>query len=159
MKRTLITLLSVILTVTAFLSCKQPVKENAFDPVLVEKEIVQKYTALNCQVGNTTPDFWGTYFLNHPNIGNIYDNNVKLGWETYYKGIQKFLSQPVNEIISFYDLHAHPINAELAWVDGKYKIEKGDGTVEIAIFYDTLIKTEIGWKVIVSVVDTGEEKQ
>ena len=119
----------------------------------IESEILAKYAAFDGPIKNQTVELWDTYFLNSPNIGNVHNNGSEIGWQTVHDGSVEYFSKQQEGIMKFYDINIYIINAKLAWVDGKFKITQPDGAEVRVGFYDSLIKTNDGWRVIVSVVN------
>lgn len=157
---TVILVVIVALSVIMLLGCNKKAEiKNDLDSEKITNEILSKFSVYNGYVRQQTVDLWDTYFLKSKNIGNIHNNKPKIGWDTFHEGMKKFLSNPPNELIRFYNISVHPINSNLAWVDAEYSITLPDSSVQRAKFYDTLMKTEEGWKVVVSVVNpiTSEE--
>ena len=97
------------------------------------------------------------YFLNSPNIGNVYDNTTIIGWETFHQtNIEIYKDNPVGEFI-ISNIEVYPIKKDLAWVCANAKIAYSNGQSFESKFYDTMIKTKKGWKVVLSVVNDLSE--
>ncbi|MBU1012822.1 MAG: hypothetical protein KKG99_07440 [Bacteroidetes bacterium] len=133
--------------------------KSEYNPDVITKEILAKYNELSGVVDDSKIDLWDTYFLNHPNVGNTYDNITNCGWETVHQALIKDKSLPSNErfVFELSDITVHPINKNTAWVKGKIKLTFPEGKINNYIFYDSLIKTIDGWRVFNSVVNSIEK--
>lgn len=122
----------------------------------ITSEILKKYKELNGVIDDKKVDLWDTYFLNHHLIGNTHNNNSKIGWETFHNVIMedKLLPEDKRFYAETYDITVYPINKNTAWVKGKLKMVYPDGMVSENYFYDSLIKTDEGWRVFNSVVNS-----
>ncbi|UCH83716.1 MAG: hypothetical protein JSW50_14900 [Candidatus Latescibacterota bacterium] len=127
------------------------VRNGEFDPEAIESELMAKYNAFNGRLEDQTVELWDTYFLKSPNIGNMHEGRPEIGWETVHKGTIEFVkSKPAGEMM-MENLEFYPINSNTAWVKGKMVITVTDRVIR-ADFYDSLVKTVEGWRVILSVV-------
>ena len=126
----------------------------------IVSDISTKYKNLNGVVDDAKVDLWDTYFLNHPEIGNIHNNHPKYGWETFHNAIIEDKKLPLSERIAAEssEIKVHLIDENTAWVEGKIKIIYPNKKVSNNYFYDSLIKTKDGWRVFNSVVNTIPEE-
>ena len=149
----LIMLTTVFVLISGVCNGKKP----KYNPEEITSELLTKYTELSGIVDDLKVDLWDTYFLNHPDVGNTYDNNTTYGWEAVHNELIKDKLLPSDKRIVFelYDITVHPINKNTAWVKGKIKLTFPEGKINNYIFYDSLIKTKDGWRVFNSVVNSN----
>ena len=155
MKKNVITLM-LLITVFILTSNVSEAKKPNYDPEKITTEILEKYNELSGVVDDPRVDLWDTYFLNHPNVGNTYDNNTTYGWEVVHNELikDKLLPSDKRFVFELYDIDVHPINENTVWVKGKIKLTFPEGKINNYIFYDSLIKTKDGWRVFNSVVNS-----
>lgn len=151
--------LNLVVVLFVLSACTTNKVEN--DPNIIVSEISAKYNELSGIVDDPKVDLWDTYFLNHPNVGNTYDNNTECGWETVHQALIKDKLLPIDKrfVFELFDITVYPINKDTAWVKGRIKLTFPEGKINNYIFYDSLIKTEDGWRVFNSVVNSIPEEQ
>jgi hypothetical protein len=126
----------VCLSFATLVSAQTVVKKAEFNPEKIKSELAEKYNAYNGRVEDQTVEMWDTYFLRSPNIGNMHEGHPEIGWEAFHAGTIAFVkSNPKGELVI-----------------------KTNDRVMVADFYDSLVKTVEGWRVILSVV-TPERKK
>jgi hypothetical protein len=148
----------VVLCVFAVLSNAQTiVPAGELDSDEVKSELAAKYNAFNGRLEDQTVEMWDTYFLKSPNIGNMHEGRPEIGWETVHQGTIEFVkSKPTGEM-RVENLAFYPINGNTAWVKGELVVKIGDRVMK-ADFFDSLVKTVEGWRVILSVVTPERTK-
>jgi len=158
MKGSIYAMIFTLLTFVPLASSQTIVKEGPFDSEAIKLELVAKYEIFNGRLENQTVAMWDTYFLRSPNIGNMHEGHPEIGWETVHKGSIGFVkSKPTGEMI-IADIECYPINSNTAWVRGKMVVRSGNQVLE-AGFYDSLVKTVEGWRVILSMVSPEHRKE
>jgi len=130
-------------------------ESEKFEPIRIKNELIKKYEKFNGKLSEQTVELWDTYFLNSPNIGNMHDGRPEIGWQTFHDGTVKFVKQKYEGIMEISDLKIYPISSNIAWVQGYLVQKDGERTLK-ALFYDSLVKTVEGWRVILSVVGKPE---
>ena len=128
------------------------VKGGKFNPEKIKSELTEKYKSYNGRLEDQTVELWDTYFLNSPNIGNIHKDKPEIGWETFHKGTIEFVNSKLKGELRLDNLEIYPISSNTAWVKGRMVITIKDQSYK-DIFYDSLVKTVDGWRVVVSVVN------
>ena len=127
---------------------------QGFDPDAVKAEVTAHLERFAGPVSDQSIELWDEYFLNSPNIGNKHGPDVEVGWDAFHQGNIDFFAWPGREGGSFgvEDLRVYPINENLAWVRGEFLSTFG-GVSTSAVFYDTLTRTDDGWRVVLSYVE------
>lgn len=152
-RKNLYSTISIILISTLiFGGCNKKGDDN-INFTEVESEIKAFYSMLEGHVKNKTVEEWDRYFLKSPNIGNIHNNHPQVGWELFHKGIVELFSGNLDGNMTLTEFKIHPIDNRLIWVSALWTWEFQDGEILKSKFYDTLIKTDDGWRVVVSVVN------
>lgn len=155
--KTIACIFVVICIFAALTNAQTIVAGGEFDSQEIQSELAAKYNAFNGRLEDQTVEMWDTYFLKSPNIGNMHEGRPEIGWETVHQGTIEFVkSKPTGEM-RMENLAFYPINSNTAWVKGEMVVEIGDRVLK-ADFYDSLVKTVEGWRVILSVV-TPERKK
>jgi hypothetical protein len=147
----------VCLSFATLVSAQTVVKKAEFNPEKIKSELAEKYNAYNGRVEDQTVEMWDTYFLRSPNIGNMHEGHPEIGWEAFHAGTIAFVKSNPKGELTMENLEFYPIDSNIAWVRGKMVIKTND-RVMVADFYDSLVKTVEGWRVILSVV-TPERKK
>jgi len=138
-----------LIALSICLSCARASEREPFDEEEIKAQVSAKFTRYN-GIKATIED-WDEYFLDSPNIGNIHDGNLMIGWQTFHEDSVKDWEVIKDVIATFSNIQVFPINSQTAWATGDFEMAKGDD-VRRSRFFDALIKTEAGWKVIMSYV-------
>ena len=149
--RRLISTVILVLALGTLLNAQTIVKEGEFDSDGIKSELATKYDAFSGRLEDQTVEMWDTYFLKSPNIGNMHEGRPEIGWETVHKGSIAYVKSNPKGEMQMEHLEFYPINSNTAWVKGKMVV-KTNGRVLKAAFFDSLVKTDEGWRVILSVV-------
>ena len=131
------------------------IEPGKFEPAKIKDELIKKYNKFNGKLSDQTVELWDTYFLKSPNIGNMHEGRPEIGWQIFHDGTVKFVEQEYEGIMEISDLKIYPISSNIAWVQG-FLVQKDGERVGKALFYDSLVKTVDGWRVILSVVSKPE---
>ena len=145
----------VFVVLSPMLSSQEIVEPEKFEPALIKDELIKKYEKFNGKFSEQTVELWDTYFLNSPNIGNMHEGRPEIGWQTFHEGNIRFVEKKYEGMMEISDLKIYPISSNIAWVQG-YLVQKEGERVFKALFYDSLVKTKEGWRVILSVVGKPE---
>jgi hypothetical protein len=124
----------------------------------IKGEVAAHFQQFSGSVADQSVELWDDYFLKSPHIGNKHGPDVEVGWEAYHQaGIGFFTSPAVRDgAFDFRNVEVHPITEDVAWAKGEFVSTFG-GRETVAVFYDTLIKTDEGWRVILSYVEPPRE--
>lgn len=151
MKKSLCALLVTLVTFVPLANSQTIVTDKSCDTDKIKPELEAKYKAFNCRLEDQTVEMWDTYFLKSPNIGNMHEGRPEIGWDTVHEGSIKFVESKPEGEMAITDLEFYPIDCNNAWVKGTMVITTSNGVFK-AGFYDSLVKTVEGWRVILSVV-------
>ena len=157
MKRSICTVF-MLLAFATLTNAQMIVKEWEFNAEAIKSELAAKYNAFNGRLEDQTVEMWDTYFLKSPNIGNMHEGRPEIGWETVHRGSIEFVKSKPKGEMRMADLEFYPINGITAWVKGKMVITTNGRAIE-AVFYDSLVRTVEGWRVILSVVSPVRNKE
>jgi len=140
------------LLITAVSNGQEIVKEKKFDSDKIKSELAEKYKSYNGNLEDQTVEMWDSYFLKSENIGNMHEGMPEIGWKTFHEGTIKFLKNKYKGELLIDNIEIYPINSNTAWVKGMM-ITKINDQIYKSVFYDSLVKTVDGWRVILSVVN------
>jgi hypothetical protein len=135
-------------------ACRVDSIHQEVDEAKIKGEVVAHLKRFAGPVADQSVELWDQYFLNSPNIGNLHGPDVEIGWEAFHQGNISFFSSAGIEGGSFDvdDIRVYPINENVAWVRGLF-ISNFGGATDSSVFYDTLVRTEEGWRVVLSYVE------
>ena len=124
------------------------------DEERIRAEVTAHFQLFSGPVADQSVELWDHYFLESPHVGNKHGPDVEIGWEAYHEAGIRFFSSPGAKegAFEFENIEVHPINETVAWAKGEFVATFG-GVKTTSVFYDSLIRTEDGWRVILSYVE------
>ena len=119
----------------------------------INAELLARYRSFEGPAEEQTWEMWKDYFLSSPDIGNLHDTRLELGWEEYREGSLRYFRRAPDQraAVRFDELEVHVIDSRTAWVRGVFVNVMGEREMR-PLFYDMLTKTEDGWRVFFSYV-------
>ena len=131
--------------------------KKKYNPEKIKSELAEKYSAFDGRLADQTLELWDTYFLNSPNVGNMHEGRPEIGWEKVHEESIKFVERKPDGEMKMENLEFFPIDSHIAWVKGQMVVSVNNRMFK-SNFFDSLVKTVDGWRVILSVV-TPDRKQ
>ena len=119
----------------------------------IKAELLARYRSFEGPAEEQTWEMWEDYFLRSPEIGNLHNTRLELGWEEYRDGSLGYLLRTPDQraAVRFDELEVHVIDSRTAWVRGVFVNVIGEREMR-PMFYDMLTRTEDGWRVFFSYV-------
>ena len=150
----LIFVLGFVFSIMGILNGQEIVKDKKFDPDKIKSELAEKYKLYNGKLEDQTVELWDSYFLKSENIGNMHEGMPEIGWKTFHENTVKFVESQYEGELLMNNIEIYPINSNTAWVKGIMITRINDKTYQ-STFYDSLVKTVDGWRVVLSVVNNA----